>query len=709
MKTNTLLLTTTHLRRAAFALTATLCALVTPVVAQNTTGGTVISNTATAAYKDASNNDYNASSNTVTVTVANVSGLTITPDGQNDPSVVAGQTNVDFRFTVNNTGNFADQVRFLTGGASVHLNDNSLASVVEAVIDDGGTPNAIDLTDTRITGNASDVLKAVAQGGSAGSSFVVIVRVNISASAPPSQTLTVFLGDASADNVLANTSANEVRTVATTSVNGLREAVGSINAAIQNDVQLRAVLAAPPGPVALGSNITYTASVCNDGARPAAAMSLGTNSGIYVVAPVPAGTQLSAANAFPAGTLYTTSTPLTTNPPESATWTTTAPAPLSSTTRVAFNVGNTLAGGGTCSANFSLIVTITTNNANTPIYQIVDAFAKNTVLTVVTDQSGDNATNTGDRNADFDEPVQGQPGVFGKGFKIPTLLLQSGSVLIGPSGSPAAIGTDNNNDFTNLSTKNGINHPPCVGPPVAACQTDVPDSVTFTNTVQNTGNANDTFTLTAPTVPASFLVEISTNGGTSWTTVSGGGSTTLAVAFGASANIQVRVTAPAGQAVLTAYASTIRAASGITPTNTNDTIDRLYTGFIRLDKTAIVTNGTTTGGPTDAVPGAEIEFVITYTNLMTVPAAGSGSTSLAATNLVITENGTTGGNNWGAALPGGGLVTTQVVNDASDVNTTGVPGTITGHTLSTSTVLTDNVGTLPAGGNGTFRFKRRIT
>lgn len=707
MKKKTLLLKTTHLRRAAFALIATLCALATPVMAQNTTGGTVISNTATAAYKDAANNDYNASSNTVTVTVANVSGLTITPDGQNDPAVVPGQTSVDFRFTVNNTGNFADQVRFLTGGASVHLNDNSLATVMDAVIDDGTTANAIDATDTRITGNAADVLKSVTQGGSAGSSFVVIVRVNISASAPAGQTLTVFLGDASADNVAATTSANEVRTVSASSVNGLREAVGSINAAIQNDVQLRAVLSAPPGPVALGSNITYTTSLCNDGARTATAMSLGANSGVFIVAPIPLGTQVSATNSFPAGTLYTTSA--LTTAPESATWTTSAPAPLSSTTRVAFNVGNTLAGSGTCSGNFSLIVTITTNNANTPIYEIVDAFAKNTILTVITDQSGDNVTNTGDRNADFNEPIQGQTAVPGKGFKIPTLLLQAGSVLIGPSGSPAAIGTDNNNDFTNLSTKNGINHPPCVGPPVAACQTDVLDSVIFTNTVQNTGNANDTFTLTAPTVPSLFLVEISTNGGTSWTTVSGGGSTTIAIAFGASANIQVRVTAPAGQAVLTAYASTIRATSGITNTNTNDTIDRLYTGFIRLNKSAIVTNGTGVGGATDAVPGAEIEYVITYTNLMSVPAAGSGSTSLAATSLVITENGTTGGNNWGSPLPGGGIVTTQVVNDASDVNTTGVPGTITGHTLSTSTVLTDNVGTLPAGGNGTFRFKRRIT
>jgi hypothetical protein len=685
MKTKTLLLKTTHLRRAAFALLATLCALITPVMAQSTAGGTVISNTATATYSDGTNS-YSATSNTVTVTVANVSGLTITPDGQNDPAVVPGETGVDFSFTVNNTGNFADQVRFLASGASVHLNDNSLGTVAVAVIDDGTTANSIDAGDTRITGNGSDVLKAVAQGGS----FVVIVRVNISASAPAGQTLTVILGDASADNVAATTSANEVRTVAVTSVNGLREAVGSINAAIQNDVQLRAVLTAPAGPVALGSNITYTASLCNDGARAAAAMSLGGNSGVYIVAPIPASTQLSAANSFPAGTLYTQS-PLTTAP-ESATWLTSAPAPLASTTRVAFKVGNTLAATA-CSGNFSLIVTITTSNATTPIYGIVDAFATNTVSAVVTDQSGDTVTNNGDRNADFDEPAQGSPAVAGKGFKLPTLLSQVASVLLGPSGSPTAVGaTNNNDDFTNRAVNTGIAG---VAP---GGMTTAGGVVVYTNTLQNAGNANDTFTLSTPNVPAGFTVEISTNGGASYTTVSGGGSTTLAVGFGATANILVRVTAPAGQTVLTAFPTTVRATSGIDNTQRNDTIDRLYTGFVRIDKAApTVTNATGMGGAADAVPGADIEYVITYTNIMTSASVGTGNSTLAASNLVITEDGSAGSNNWGAT-------TTHVVGSASDTN----GGTITGDGVTTSTVLTDSVASLPAGSNGTFRFKRRI-
>src|SRR5256714_14547739 len=81
-----------------------------------TPGGTTISNQASATYSDGTNS-YSTVSNTVTVTVSNVSGLTITPDGGSNPTVVAGQTAVLFNFTVSNTGNFTDKVHFVAGGA----------------------------------------------------------------------------------------------------------------------------------------------------------------------------------------------------------------------------------------------------------------------------------------------------------------------------------------------------------------------------------------------------------------------------------------------------------------------------------------------------------------------------------------------------------------------------------------------------------------
>ncbi|HKP72397.1 MAG TPA: hypothetical protein VJT82_05635, partial [Pyrinomonadaceae bacterium] len=99
-----------NMRRAVVTLAGLLafvCAALTPAFAQ-TSGGTIISNKASASYTDGSNT-YNTDSNTVTVQVANVSGLRILPDDQVNSAAVPGDTNVNFLFTVTNTGNFADQ------------------------------------------------------------------------------------------------------------------------------------------------------------------------------------------------------------------------------------------------------------------------------------------------------------------------------------------------------------------------------------------------------------------------------------------------------------------------------------------------------------------------------------------------------------------------------------------------------------------------
>ncbi|HZB46575.1 MAG TPA: hypothetical protein VE360_15070, partial [Pyrinomonadaceae bacterium] len=83
---------TTLIRTAARALlvAAFVCAMTaTAALAQTTSGGTVISNTASASYSDGTNS-YTTVSNTVTVTVANVSSLSISPDdttGGSNPTV----------------------------------------------------------------------------------------------------------------------------------------------------------------------------------------------------------------------------------------------------------------------------------------------------------------------------------------------------------------------------------------------------------------------------------------------------------------------------------------------------------------------------------------------------------------------------------------------------------------------------------------------
>jgi hypothetical protein len=664
------------------AILAITCALFTQAQAQ-TAGGTQINNQASASYSDGNGNNFNTVSNTVTVTVANVSGLTITPDAGANSAVVAGQQNVDFVFRVTNTGNFSDQVRFLAGGQSIRV--VGPATIQSAVI---VGPNTDVLT------NGSDVLSAaIAQNGY----IDVRVRVNINSNAGAASTIQVLLGDAPAsgagdttyDNVSTSgsPSANEVRTVSSSSVNGLREARGDITATVENDAQLQVTLTAPAGPVALASSISYQMQTCNVGQRTTSSMTLGATSGVFIVALIPAGTSLASGQTFPAGTLYTTS-PLSTAP-TAATWTNTAPGTLSSVTRVAFNVGASIAAGA-CSSSVTMQVTVTTSNATTPIYEIVDTFGSNSISSQITDQSGDSVANRGDSNANFDEPLPAGTPTTNQGIQQQTLLQQLGSVLIGPNGQPGAVGpTNTNDDYTNRSVNTGIAGVAPTGTTTASGQ------VVFTNTVQNTGNANDTFTLTAPSVPAGFTVEISTNNGTSYTTVSGGGSVTLAVAYGSSAQLLVRVSAPSGQTVLTGFDTVVQAASGITPANTNQTIDRLYTGFIRLDKTYTITNSTGVGGATDAVPGAVITYTITYTNMAST--GGTNNSTLTASNLVITEDGNAAPNNWGT-------YTDHVVNQATDSQ----GGTITGDSAVTSTALTDTISTLPAGQSGTFTFKRVI-
>jgi hypothetical protein len=220
--------------------------------------------------------------------------------------------------------------------------------------------------------------------------------------------------------------------------------------------------------------------------------------------------------------------------------------------------------------------------------------------------------------------------IDGDGIIQMTTLQSVGGVLIGPLGQPGAIGpTNNNDDYTNRSVAAGIAGVAPGGTTTAS------STITFTNTIQNTGNANDTFTLTAPTVPSGFTVKISTDGGTNYTTVSGGGSATVTVNFGSQSSILVQITAPSGQTILTGYATTIRATSGNNGSVLNETIDRLYTGYLHLNKSLAVTNGTGVGGATDAVSGAEVQYTVTYTNISS--SGGTGNSTLIATNFVTAD------------------------------------------------------------------------
>jgi hypothetical protein len=266
-------------------------------------------------------------------------------------------------------------------------------------------------------------------------------------------------------------------------------------------------------------------------------------------------------------------------------------------------------------------------------------------------------------------------------------ILNAGDVLIGPWGVPGAMGeTGVNDDFTNHSINTGIANVSPGGVTTAA------GSVVFRNTIQNTGGADDVFTISAPIVAAGFALELSIDLGDHFT---GFGAPTPAipppVAYRAAVTVLVRITAPAGLKILTGFDTVIRATSTLTPTAFNDTIDRLYTGFIRLEKSSTIVKPN--GSSNFAAPGAVIEFSVTYSNVSI--AKGVGNSLLTAHNIVISENGNAAPNNWAQ--------TTEHIIGASDTQ----GGFIIGD-RENSNSLTDIVTTLEPGQSGVFKFKRRI-
>src|SRR5207237_2966711 len=143
-------------------------------------------------------------------------------------------------------------------------------------------------------------------------SIHVLVEVSVNAGATSGQSVQVLVGDASTgspsyDNQAANSSANEVRTVSGSSVNGLREARGDISASVVDDAMLKLTLTAPAGPVNLGSDITYAWQACNTSTtRSVSGVTLNGSTQVYMIAPIPARTVLKSGQSFPAGTIYTT-------------------------------------------------------------------------------------------------------------------------------------------------------------------------------------------------------------------------------------------------------------------------------------------------------------------------------------------------------------------------------------------------------------------
>jgi hypothetical protein len=402
-----------------------------PVLAAGTNAGTSISNTATATYTDDNPlNIFSATSNTVQIVVAPVSGITIKDTGITNSNVGAVQQGdqLKYNFTVTNIGNTAEDV-YIPGVSNV-ITSKFTATKVE-VSTDGGT------TYKDITTYTNGIVPGILADGT------ILVRVTGNVNDPggiAGDAISVTLGNtlpndnsAATQNVVntSTTDLSKVRTnftigVGTPANNKEASAFQSIafNTSATNQAfsLLKKTVTSVPGPTAAGNDdiLSYSLnfSVLNTSPSgnytPAALVGTNvkvngtTSPQILVSDAIPAGTVLNAAPVAPSGwqTVYSTDTVGTTiavvsSSPTAltaASWTTATPATpaaLSAVTRVGFiYIAGTSISPAAPAVTFPISVTTSGLPVNggkvDNIAQVFGQTLGDTANTVVMDQSGDN-------------------------------------------------------------------------------------------------------------------------------------------------------------------------------------------------------------------------------------------------------------------------------------------------------------------------------
>ncbi len=518
----------------------------------------------------------NTTSNEVVVQVAEVAGITVTgagttlntdADGDNTPD--AGDE-VYFNYTVTNVGNDSTQFRIpnlasTTGPATV-------SGSLEYSTDGGTTWIPIDSG----AGETEVTVPEIPVGGT----VQVRVPVTVAAGAQADDIITVKLGDTPGDaqNQPRNPDGGDIYTVDNPDgtgngevdgapVNGTREA--SATQEIQVDATLKTYALAKvlkersdysnSGTLTdiTDDTLTYDLSLeveqndsTNSGITPAPLV--GTNitvdgtasPRILVSDAIPAGTDLASVPAAPPGWEVVYTTDAVTIDANAATWTTTAPSPLSTVTRVGFvnnpgivtsvNPGQTVTG-----FKINLVVEstatapLTVNNIaqlfgsspdndndatnNPPVYdesgdQNPSNFNDDGTPLTGTDPDGDGIPETlpdtvvddgfiddpADETATGVDTGNNNSATGSEGGELNQFVIDpdANALVNGPEGSPDAIGpTDNNDDFTNKSSLVPPNLVPDNGTTID------PAPVAFTNTVEN-GSATPTDISLVPAPPA---------------------------------------------------------------------------------------------------------------------------------------------------------------------------------------------------------------
>ncbi|RUR78752.1 beta strand repeat-containing protein [Chlorogloeopsis fritschii PCC 9212] len=783
---------------------------VAPVLAEGTAAGQSISNTATATYEDPDNpgNTINATSNTVTVTVAEVTGINAQAIGIDDSTggtVQVGDV-LTYRFAVTNIGN--DPTKFNIPTAVTLTQSIAGAGTVGTI--EYSTDGGVTWISAATTPVTADPVPVYTPGVKIGSTTVdvgtVLVRVpvTVNPAATPGTTINVRLGNTPDPNTQnqpssVSTATEELSTkdlddsdpndVDGSPIGGEKEASANQTATVGNKDYALATLKKTQTNYSNNSTlsiITDDTIIYGLSLKVESSDTTGQNitpsalKGSSITVDGVSESRILISDAIPADTELDLSTPPT---PPNANWepvyttdlvTTDANAAgwkrfnagalqsgdtVTSVTRVGFintNAITSVPANGTEITGFSIKVKVkstatapltianiaqvfgSTDSNNLPVYDEsgdnnpsnYDPTSGNTLKFPGTDSNGDGVPDTiaaGDVDDGYiNTPTNPETGSeatnngndgTGPLGEANVLTINTSSLFNGPNGQPGALGptNDNNTDFTNKSSLVPANTTPG--------STIDPSVVTFTNTVQNGGSASASIVLvptppaTATDLPSGTTVTITDPDNTSNTatytyngsafTLTSGTPVTLTVGAASTDNYTVDVNLPAGTPLSTdtekGYPVPITAfvdgdADKVLDSGeiTNITIDRVYTGFLKLVKFSRILKGTgpdvgagqgdfestpTTNGydpntsvadvPRTPAPGNIIEYQIRYKNIAAednVSSTSSNNVVLNVNNLVITESGILGANsNWALDNDTNGIIdTSNVVGSAVD-------------------------------------------
>ncbi len=787
--------------------------LIAPVIA-GTQAGQEIKNTATATYLDPTNplNIINATSDTITITVAEVSGVTVTNAGVTDSNggKIARNDEIFYDYTVTNVGNDPTQL-FIPDEDNININGPGTITSVDADLDGDGT------FETQVPTGGLTTTTLVA----ADDSIQVRVTVTVDSNANSGETIAVQLGNTPTDDgtsqPLVDDGDSDLQTIddsTPTPVNGESETSITQEATVEaSPTALAKVLKTRTNhdkgdPLDITDDVlSYALSLqvessdpTGTGINPAPLAGIDINvdgiveAHILISDAIPTGTELEGTAVAPSGwiAVYTDS-PIATAA-VNVNWRTN-PADLTGpVTRVGFinDTVATVATGQTVSGfnlNLGVIATATSplNVAN--IAQVFGA-TDGVPDIIIYDESGDQnpnnynpvdgtvdgfdaLTDTGLLNAldltaltasvgiDTNNNNTGD-GPGGEASFIEIALPAVGDILNGPKDVADAIGpTDSNDDFTNKSTpiikytKPGSTIDPdpvdfintfvntsgqsadvTLEPVAPANPLDLPDQtvvtitavdiLTPTNPIKSAtyryDQATGTFTLTngtpivfnnplplvggpgkgvLPNVPVAYNVEIDLPSDTPLSTDTledYTGDTEFGFPVGIVAKLDTD-----GNGTFEAE---------------NTTIDRAYTGYLKLEKTFQILqgDGPTVSDPTaPPAPGNIIEYTVKYSNIST-PGGGIGNIGLNATTVIITEDGADAAieNNWALDNDSNGEIdTSHVVGQASDNN----GGIVTYFDLGGSVLDTvgvditrylDTISNVAPGASGEFTFQRKV-